>query len=163
DPTGQSFVVRYGAGLGDVVFGHVRDLVAEPDREAADVASAPTGPSIPALTAEAPLRGTAAGLSTAPLRGTATGVSTAPLRESIAAPLGDISPPDAPEGNSLDDISALAAPEFHRGHVPLGDISALVPRVAPPDIEPARALALVDRYGELIASLVGRAIAVDWD
>jgi len=115
DPTGQTFVVRYGADLGDVVFGYVRDLVAEPDPERAD---APTAPSLPALSAAPAL---------------------------------------------CEPASAPTAIEFHRGHLPLGDLDALVPRDAAPSIAPSRALAIVDRYGELVASLVGRAIAVAWD
>jgi hypothetical protein len=58
---------------------------------------------------------------------------------------------------------APPAPEFHRGHAPLGAVAALSPRPQMPPLAAAQALALLERYRELVAALVGRAIARAWD
>jgi hypothetical protein len=58
---------------------------------------------------------------------------------------------------------AAPAHDFHRGHPPLGELTALAPRAVVAPIPPEQAVALVGHYGELVASLLGRAIALAWD
>ena len=77
----------------------------------------------------------------------------------------------APQAPLVVPAPALQAPtppppvvdDFHRGDEALGALAALSPRPHVVHQSPIQAASLLERYRELVASVLGRAIALGWD
>jgi len=76
----------------------------------------------------------------------------------------EISPEPEPAPAAVEvPAPAPLRPDFHRDHTPLGTVAALVPRPKLERADAARSRTLLACYRELVAAMLGRAIAIVWD
>ena len=136
DDAAQHLAVRVGPGAHDVEHVAIRDL--------GGVAAAPAGDD-----------GADDGADAGPDDGDRD-------RAAVAEPPRPAWPEPAPPEPAPAAAAPPTAPAFHLG-VSLGGTAALAPRPAITPTTTAEALAVLDRYRDLVTALAGRAIARAWD